>query len=83
MLSVLLSRLPDVSLRPSDGQFAELGMKAALAALQFNLIDPNGNQKINLADLANVRHTLAAAQRTSSGLLALLHVCNTPPRIFC
>jgi len=35
-------------------EFAELGMKAAIAATQFRLFDPDGNGKLDLADIAKV-----------------------------
>jgi hypothetical protein len=35
-------------------EFAELGMKAAIAATQFARFDPDGNNKLDLCDIANV-----------------------------
>lgn len=35
-------------------EFAELGMKAAIAATQFKIFDPDGNGKLSHADIAKI-----------------------------
>jgi hypothetical protein len=41
-----------------EGVFAELGMKAAIAATQYNKFDPDGNQRIERHDIARVFATV-------------------------
>ena len=38
----------------ATSEFAELGMKAAIAATQYATFDPDGNRKIDLVDIASV-----------------------------
>ena len=38
----------------ATSEFAELGMKAAIAATQYATFDPDGNRKIDLVDIARV-----------------------------